>query len=295
MVNYHEKLAAKVPLIGKTWEEEWKPAVIAQNIPLKTADWSGAQRRRAGRQARRADRADARAVVDPRAHQLRAAVEQRVLRPLRQGDAARRADRGVPHLAGLPHPLGRRRPRPVGAQPDGARQPDAEGAVRQPARAPSCSPPSTRATRAATSAASSTSSCSSTAGARRRVRPRRRAVAGGSVDPAGQHQGDDRPRRERGPGGPVPARTSPPGSGCSPTCARSWPTIPRRWRSSTSCTKPRSTASRSPRTTPSTSTSCTSACSAASCSPSATASSPRACSTPPTTSSSSTATSWSTL
>ena len=40
MVNYHEKLAAKVPQIGKTWEEEWKPAVIAQNIPLKTADWS---------------------------------------------------------------------------------------------------------------------------------------------------------------------------------------------------------------------------------------------------------------
>ena len=40
MVNYHEKLAAKVPLIGKTWEEEWKPAVIAQNVPLKTADWS---------------------------------------------------------------------------------------------------------------------------------------------------------------------------------------------------------------------------------------------------------------
>ena len=40
MVNYHEKLASKVPLIGKTWEEEWKPAVIAQNIPLKTADWS---------------------------------------------------------------------------------------------------------------------------------------------------------------------------------------------------------------------------------------------------------------
>ena len=30
-----------MPLIGKTWEEEWKPAVIAQNIPLKTADWSG--------------------------------------------------------------------------------------------------------------------------------------------------------------------------------------------------------------------------------------------------------------
>jgi phosphohistidine swiveling domain-containing protein len=41
MVDYHEKLAVKVPLIGKTWEEEWKPAVIAQNIPLKSADWSG--------------------------------------------------------------------------------------------------------------------------------------------------------------------------------------------------------------------------------------------------------------
>ena len=40
MVTYHDKLAAKVPLIGKTWEEEWKPAVIAQNVPLKTADWS---------------------------------------------------------------------------------------------------------------------------------------------------------------------------------------------------------------------------------------------------------------
>jgi rifampicin phosphotransferase len=41
MVEYHDKLASKVPLIGKTWEEDWKPAVIAQNIPLKTADWSG--------------------------------------------------------------------------------------------------------------------------------------------------------------------------------------------------------------------------------------------------------------
>jgi pyruvate,water dikinase len=41
MVHYHDKLAAKVPLTGKTWEEDWKPAVIAQNVPLKTADWSG--------------------------------------------------------------------------------------------------------------------------------------------------------------------------------------------------------------------------------------------------------------
>ena len=40
MGHYHEKLAAKVPSIGKTWEEEWKPDVIAKNIPLKTTDWS---------------------------------------------------------------------------------------------------------------------------------------------------------------------------------------------------------------------------------------------------------------
>ena len=40
MVHYHEKLAAKVPSIGKTWEEEWKPDVIAKNVPLKTTDWS---------------------------------------------------------------------------------------------------------------------------------------------------------------------------------------------------------------------------------------------------------------
>ena len=30
----------RCPPIGKTWEEEWKPEVIAKNIPLKTADWS---------------------------------------------------------------------------------------------------------------------------------------------------------------------------------------------------------------------------------------------------------------
>jgi phosphohistidine swiveling domain-containing protein len=40
MVGYHEKLAANVPQIGKTWEEQWKPEVIASNVPLKTADWS---------------------------------------------------------------------------------------------------------------------------------------------------------------------------------------------------------------------------------------------------------------
>ncbi len=41
LLTYHEKLATEVPKIGKTWEEQWKPAVIATNVPLKTADYSG--------------------------------------------------------------------------------------------------------------------------------------------------------------------------------------------------------------------------------------------------------------
>jgi pyruvate,water dikinase len=40
MVHYHEKLAEKVPTVGKTWEEEWKPAVSTKNLALKTEDWS---------------------------------------------------------------------------------------------------------------------------------------------------------------------------------------------------------------------------------------------------------------
>lgn len=41
MTRYHDKLAEKVPGIGKMWEEQWKPEVIASNVPLKTADYSG--------------------------------------------------------------------------------------------------------------------------------------------------------------------------------------------------------------------------------------------------------------
>ncbi|HZM40933.1 MAG TPA: hypothetical protein VFB94_17560, partial [Acidimicrobiales bacterium] len=40
MTRYHGKLAEMVPGVGKTWDEEWKPEVIASNVPLKTADWS---------------------------------------------------------------------------------------------------------------------------------------------------------------------------------------------------------------------------------------------------------------
>ena len=40
MEHYHEKLAEKVPMVGRTWEEVWKPAVIDRNVALKTAPWS---------------------------------------------------------------------------------------------------------------------------------------------------------------------------------------------------------------------------------------------------------------
>jgi phosphohistidine swiveling domain-containing protein len=40
MTRYHGKIASMVPGVGKTWDEEWKPEVIARNVPLKTEDWS---------------------------------------------------------------------------------------------------------------------------------------------------------------------------------------------------------------------------------------------------------------
>ena len=40
MTRYHDKLAEKVPSIGRTWEEEWKPKVRARNEAEKTADYS---------------------------------------------------------------------------------------------------------------------------------------------------------------------------------------------------------------------------------------------------------------
>ena len=41
LTRYHDKLAAKVPSVGKTWDEEWKPEVKAKNEAAKTADYSG--------------------------------------------------------------------------------------------------------------------------------------------------------------------------------------------------------------------------------------------------------------
>jgi pyruvate,water dikinase len=41
MTRYHDKLATKVPGVGKRWEEEWKPELIAKNYAEKDADYSG--------------------------------------------------------------------------------------------------------------------------------------------------------------------------------------------------------------------------------------------------------------
>ena len=46
MTRYHDKLATKVPGVGKRWEEEWKPEVRARNEAERTADYDGAERRR---------------------------------------------------------------------------------------------------------------------------------------------------------------------------------------------------------------------------------------------------------
>lgn len=40
MTRYHGKIDANVPKVGRTWDQEWKPEVIARNVPLKTVDWS---------------------------------------------------------------------------------------------------------------------------------------------------------------------------------------------------------------------------------------------------------------
>ena len=163
MVHYHEKLAAKVPLIGKTWEEEWKPAVIAQNIPLKTADWSVLSD------------ADLVAKLDELTEQMRQQwwihghinfvllsssafcdLYDKVVQPDEPTEAYRTLQgfhtRSVDAARAL-WSLSR----------TALASPTLKGCSTA-MRAPSCWPPSTRATKGATSAASSTSSCSSTAG-----------------------------------------------------------------------------------------------------------------------------------
>ena len=105
-----ETLAAKVPGVGKLWDEEWKPTVIAKNEPAKTADYSGLS--------------DAEFVkkleefTDHMRYQwwIHGHINFVLLSSSAfcdmydEVDAARGVDRGLPGAAGVPHPLGRRQP-----------------------------------------------------------------------------------------------------------------------------------------------------------------------------------------
>ena len=190
MTRYHEKLAAKVP--GDRQDggrRSGSRTSSPRTSPLKTADWSGTLRRGADRQARRAHRVHARTSGGSTATSTSCCCRASAFCDLYDKvDAARRADRGLPDAAGLPDDLRRRRPWPVGAEPHRAGQPDAEGAVRDQRGLRRCS--------AALDGSDEGRDFRRQArrvplrvrlASRRRVRPRRRAVAGGPGDPAVQH------------------------------------------------------------------------------------------------------------
>ena len=163
------------------------------------------------------------------------------------------------------------------AQPDREGQPDADGAVRRRSRRPRCWPRSTRQTMAARSASQldafldefgwRSDAVYDLADIPWREDPSIAAV---------EHRRLRRPRRQPRIPSCCTGRRSASARSCWPRPGRSWPTIPTRWRSSRSSTRRPATASRSPRTMPSTSTSSASACSGGSRWPSATASCRRA-------------------
>ncbi len=290
MTRYHDKLAAKVPTVGKPWDEEWKPGVIAKNEPAKTADYSGLSD------------AELVAKLDEFTDHMRyqwwihghinfvllsssafCDMYDKVMQPDRD-------DRVVPDAAGLPHPLGRRA---AGACGSSAAMCKTSPALRElfdadARRARSSAEldktddgrafrsQARRVPRSSSAGAATPCTTSPTSRGGRTRRSRCRASPASSTsttaeDPELLYQTA------------VDAARGAAGQGPGQAGRRSR----RSSRSSTSCTRPPATASRSPRTTRSTSTSSASACSAGSRSPSATASWRRASSTRPTTCSSS--------
>ena len=166
MTRYHDKLAAKVPAVGRTWEEQWKPDVISKNEPAKTADYSGLSD------------AELVAKLDEFTDHMRyqwwihghinfvllsssafCDLYDKIMEPAE-------SDRVVPDAPGLPHPLRRRPAGPVGAEPPGQGQPGAAASCSS-TQTPSEVAGGARRERrgSAPSGASSTSSCSSSAGA----------------------------------------------------------------------------------------------------------------------------------
>ena len=288
MSRYEATLAAKVPKVGKLVGRGVEAGRHREERAGEDSRLLRPDRRRDGREARRVRRAHDLPVVDPRAHQLRLALEQRVLRHVRRDHEARREDRGLPDAAGLPHPVRRREPCDVEAQPRRSRQPRHCRSCSPTRRRTRSSPSSTRPRRAGRSAPSFASSSRSSAGAATRSTTSRTSPGGRtSRSRCRASRASSVSTTARIPRSTTSARSSS-ASSCSP---RLGPKLAERpgesRRSLTSCTKPLVSASRSLRTTRSTSTSSASASSAGSCSPSATVSCRRASSTKPTTCSSS--------
>ena len=184
MSRYRDTLDAKVPLVGKRWIAEWFPMIRTRNEAERGRRLLGPERRGVTCQIRRHDRVDDGDVVRPRPHQLRVVVRRGAVRHVPGGHAAGRPDRVVPDPARSPHPSRRRRPRPVGPEPDRQAQPDALGRVRRdrdprpagqagPVRGRPEVPRGTRQVPIRLRVAQ-----------RRRVRPRRCAVAREPGDPA---------------------------------------------------------------------------------------------------------------
>ncbi len=209
MTRYHGKLAEKVPGVGKTWDEVWKPEVIASNVALKTADYSALSD---GELVTKLDE-----LTDEMRHQwwihghinfvlLSSSafcdLYDAIMRPDDPTESYQTlhgfpttsvdASRGLWALS-----------RTVLASPaltelfqsHRARGP-ARGARRQ--RGGSGVPAAARRLPVRVRLAP-----------RRRLRPRRRALAGEPGDPAGQHRQDDGARRERRPRGRLPAEGRP--------------------------------------------------------------------------------------
>ena len=239
MTRYHDTLASQGPegrqALGRGVEAGRHRARTSRR---KTADYSGLSDAELVAKLDEFTDQMTLPVVDPRPHQLRPPVQQRVLRHVRRGDAARRSRprRTRPSRASTPA-----RSTPAAACGSSA------GSSRTARRCRSCShesrsdrdrwPSSTRPRRAARSASSSTRSCTSSAGAAtpsttsptcrggRTRRSRCRASPASSTSTTARI-----PRSCTG-------RRSASARSCSPRPRRSWPTIPTRWPSSTSSTR----------------------------------------------------------
>ena len=194
----------KVPGVGKTWEEEWKPAVRARNEGERTADYSGLSDEELvakldelhGRMRHQwwihghinfvllsssafCDLYDE--LMEPEesteSYQTLQGFHTRSVDVSRGSVELSRQAKASPALTELFRTL------PTGGAPRRPRRdrggPRLQGRPRRLPVRVRLAP-------------------------RRRVRPGRRAVAGGPVHPAGQHRRPDRPRRRRGPRGPVP-------------------------------------------------------------------------------------------